>query len=125
MSNIMTWLPFGTVPEMPADELVKALKSPNPPQLLDVRTKSEHRSGHLKGSLNAPISSLARLLPGLKLDKARPVVAICLSAHRSIPAVRILQDAGFEAVQLAGGMQSWRAARLPEETSLAPTPVAR
>ena len=115
-TNFMSWLPFGSVPEMPAKDLAKALAGPNPPQLLDVRTKSEHRSGHLKGSLNAPISSLARLLPGLKLDKSRPVVAICLSAHRSIPAVRILKDAGFEAVQLAGGMQSWRAARLPEET---------
>lgn len=115
MPNYMAYLPFGTVPEMPAKDLAKALKGPNPPQLLDVRTKSEHKNGHVKGALNAPISSLARLLPNLKLDKSRPVVAICLSAHRSIPAVRILKDAGFEAVQLAGGMQSWRAARLPEE----------
>ena len=115
-STFMSWLPFGAVPELKAKELAKALKGPNPPQVLDVRTKSEHRSGHVRGSLNAPISSLARVLPGLKLDKTRPVVAICLTAHRSIPAVRILKDAGFDAKQLAGGMHSWRAARLPEET---------
>jgi len=116
-TTFLSWLPFGAVPEVPAKQLAKALTGPNPPQLLDVRTKSEHRNGHLKGAVNAPISSLARVLPGLKLDKSRPVVAICLSAHRSIPAVRILKDAGFDAVQLAGGMQSWRAAKLPEVTS--------
>jgi rhodanese-related sulfurtransferase len=42
------------------------------------------------------------------------VVAICLTAHRSIPAVRLLRENGFEARQLQGGMLAWRAAQLPE-----------
>jgi len=42
------------------------------------------------------------------------VVAICLTAHRSIPAVRLLASEGFEATQLKGGMLAWRAAGLPE-----------
>jgi rhodanese-related sulfurtransferase len=42
------------------------------------------------------------------------VVAVCLTAHRSVPAVRLLRERGFEAVQLSGGMMAWRAARLPE-----------
>jgi rhodanese-related sulfurtransferase len=44
------------------------------------------------------------------------VVAICLTAHRSIPAVRLLRARGFEAAQLAGGMLAWRVAGFGEET---------
>ena len=46
---------------------------------------------------------------------SRPVVAICLTAHRSIPAVRLLHRHGFAAAHLAGGMLAWRAAGFPEE----------
>jgi rhodanese-related sulfurtransferase len=50
----------------------------------------------------------------LELSYDRQVLAICLSAHRSISAVRALKELGFDALQLEGGMQSWRAAGLPE-----------
>ena len=53
----------------------------------------------------------------LNFDKEKPVVAICLSAHRSIPAVRLLRRSGFQNVtQLAGGMIAWRRHSLPEQT---------
>ena len=109
------WLPFGTVPEIPATRLARDLASVPAPQLVDVRTGAEFRNGHVAGAISAPITSLAQALPGLGLDPARRVVAICLTAHRSIPAVRLLRARGFDAAQLAGGMLAWRAAGLPEE----------
>jgi rhodanese-related sulfurtransferase len=108
------WLPFGTVPEVAAATLAARLGSPEAPQLVDVRTRSEFAAGHIAGAVNVPISELRRRLDALGLDAQRPVVAICLSAHRSIPAVRLLHRQGFDAAQLAGGMLAWRAARLPE-----------
>jgi rhodanese-related sulfurtransferase len=108
------WLPFGRVPERSPAELVAALSGPRPPQLLDVRTAAEHAAGHIAGAVSAPITGLAGRLDALGLDRSRPVVAICLSAHRSIPAVRLLRAAGHDAAQLAGGMLAWRAAGLPE-----------
>jgi rhodanese-related sulfurtransferase len=108
------WLPFGRVPEVDPAALQAALRSKAPPQLVDVRTDAEFRSGHLRGAVSAPISTLPARLASLGLDPARPVVAICLSAHRSIPAVRLLRGRGFEASQLAGGMLAWRRAGLPE-----------
>jgi rhodanese-related sulfurtransferase len=60
------------------------------------------------------MTALRSRIESLKLDPARPVVAICLTAHRSVPAVRLLRERGFDAVQLSGGMIAWRAARLPE-----------
>jgi rhodanese-related sulfurtransferase len=108
------WLPFGRVPEIDPAALQAALRSKAPPQLVDVRTDIEFRNGHLRGAVSVPISTLPARLVSLGLDPARPVVAICLSAHRSIPAVRLLRGRGFEASQLAGGMLAWRRAGLPE-----------
>ncbi len=115
LPSVPWWLPFGRVPEVPATRLAKALAAVPPPQLVDVRTEAEFRGGHVPGAISAPITSLGRVLPGLGLDPARKVVAICLTAHRSIPAARLLMRHGFDAAQLAGGMLAWRAAGFPEE----------
>jgi rhodanese-related sulfurtransferase len=108
------WLPFGAVPEIAPASLSVALQAPRPPLLLDVRTPQEFAAGRIEGAVNVPITSLAGRLAQLGLDPTRPVVAICLTAHRSIPAVRLLRAQGFGASQLAGGMLAWRAAGLPE-----------
>ncbi len=113
--SVPWWLPFGTVPEVPAPRLAKDLAAIPPPQLVDVRTEKEFRGGRIPGAISVPITSLPRALPRLRLDPARKVVAICLTAHRSIPAVRLLRREGFDAAQLAGGMLAWRAAGFPEE----------
>ncbi len=113
--SIPWWVPFGSVPEIPAARLAAELAAGAPPQLVDVRTGAEYRSGRIAGAVSAPVTSLAAALPRLGLDRSRRVVAICLTAHRSIPAVRLLRRSGFDAVQLAGGMLAWRAAGLPEE----------
>jgi rhodanese-related sulfurtransferase len=109
------WLPFGRVPEIPPASLATRLAREPRPQLLDVRTPAEFARGHVRGAVNVPVTSLASRLGSVALDPSRPVVAICFTAHRSIPAVRLLRERGFEAVQLAGGMLAWRAAGLPED----------
>ncbi len=113
--SVPWWLPFGAVPEIPAPRLAKDLAAIPPPQLVDVRTGTEFRAGRIPGAISVPIISLARALPGLALDPSRRVIAICLTAHRSIPAVRLLRQKGFDAAQLAGGMLAWRVAGFPEE----------
>jgi rhodanese-related sulfurtransferase len=112
------WLPFGAVPELSAPALRAALARTPAPQLLDVRTAGEFARGHIAGAVNVPITALReRLAAGAHdLDRQREVIAICLSAHRSPPAVRLLRDRGFDARQLAGGMLAWRAAGLPESS---------
>jgi len=108
------WLPFGAVPEVTGHALAESLRTEDPPWLLDVRTPAEFAAGHVEGAVNVPVTSLASSLPGLDLQPGRPVVAICLTAHRSIPAVRLLRRHGLDARQLAGGMLAWRSAGLPE-----------
>jgi rhodanese-related sulfurtransferase len=111
--NWPQWLPFGRVPEVSADELSDMLRDGGV-QLIDVRTPVEFDAGHVAGARNVPVATLGRALGSLALDPNRPVVAICATAHRSVPAVRLLRAAGYKnAVQLKGGMLNWIAARRP------------
>lgn len=117
LKSLRKYLPsqfFDAVPETAAAELVAKLASETPPQIVDVRTTFEFSAGHIAGAINIPITSFPWTFEGLNLDKEREVVVICLSAHRSIPAARMLLEKGYKASQLMGGMQAWRAAKLAE-----------
>ena len=107
------WLPFGAVPEVSAAELYGQVSAGDRLQIVDVRTPHEFHNGHIAGAVNVPIQSLPRNLAGLRLDKSLPVITICKTAHRSIPATRLLRRQGFDAKQLAKGMDEWRRQELP------------
>ena len=109
------WFPFGRVPEIHAHDLHAMLQGDSPPQLVDVRTAMEWRTSRIAGAVNAPVTERRAWLESLALDRNRKVVAICLTAHRSIPAVRILRASGFDACQLHNGMLAWWHAHLPVE----------
>jgi len=110
------WLPFGRVPEISANELHRLMGGDKPVQIVDVRSAAEWRRSHILGAVSVPIGGLKRRLASLELDAHQPIIAICLSAHRSIPAVRLLRARGFEnAVQLKGGMLAWWGQRYPTE----------
>jgi rhodanese-related sulfurtransferase len=108
------WIPFGAVPEISALRLAVDLDAVPPPQILDVRTAGEFRGGRVRGARSVPITEFKERLPTLGLDRSRPIVVVCLTAHRSIPGVRLLREAGYQAAQLQGGMLAWRAAGFPE-----------
>lgn len=114
MSKLIRWLPLGRVPEINAQALHKALGSSKPPRIIDVRTASEWEKSRISNAVSVPITELAGQISNLPFDRNEPIVAICLSAHRSIPAVRLLREAGYKDVhQLRGGMLSWWKAGLP------------
>ena len=109
------WLPFGAVPEIETAQLHARLASESAPQVIDVRTVAEWRGSRISGAISVPVTELKARLPSLGLDRNRTVVAICLSAHRSIPAVRMLRASGYDARQLRQGMRAWWRAGLPVE----------
>jgi rhodanese-related sulfurtransferase len=111
--SVFWWLPFGKVPEIAAGDLQARLEQREPVQLIDVRTPGEFASGHICGAITVFIHQLRSALPALKIDRDQLVVAICLTAHRSPPAVRLLRQAGFSAQQLRGGMIAWNRAKFP------------
>jgi rhodanese-related sulfurtransferase len=81
--------------------------------LLDVRERREWKAGHAPGSKNIPLSTLAKRHHELPVQ--RTYVAVCRSGSRSRSAVAQLRAAGFDVLNLKGGMHAWRRAGLPLE----------
>jgi rhodanese-related sulfurtransferase len=90
---------FGMGPNMDYNEL-KAKGA----QIIDVRTKGEYESGHIKGSINIPLQTLPNQLSKIKKDK--PVITCCASGMRSSSAKSILQSNGYSEVYNGGGWSS-------------------
>lgn len=82
--------------------------------LLDVREPEEWEAGHAPGARHVPLGSLPDRMG--ELERAERIVVVCRSGHRSGLATEWLSAAGFDAVNLAGGMQAWTAARMAVET---------
>ena len=72
--------------------------------VIDVRTRNEFNLGHIKGSKNIPLSSLANSLN--KINKAKPVITCCASGVRSGSAKTILKRKGYTNVHNGGGWMS-------------------
>jgi phage shock protein E len=78
--------------------------------VLDVRTASEHASGHVKGDHNIAVDDLdakaADVAALVGADKSKPVIVYCRSGNRSARAKRILTAQGYTNVTDAGGFSS-------------------
>jgi rhodanese-related sulfurtransferase len=81
---------------------------------LDVRSQDEWNQFHIKGSTLIPLDQLTNRLSELSKDK--DIVVVCLSGHRSLSGITILQQAGFTHIScLSGGLQAWMDASYPVE----------
>ena len=91
--------------------------------LLDVRNPDEWEVGHAPAAHFLPLGELQARHTELPTD--RKIVVICRSGGRSGQATAALNGAGYDAVNLAGGMKAWAAAGLPVVTDAgAPGDVA-
>lgn len=82
--------------------------------VIDVRTASEFREGHIEGAANIDweAGTLAQDLSGI--DKEGPVLLYCGSGKRSGQAKEVLIEAGFKQVHdLAGGLEAWEQDQQP------------
>jgi phage shock protein E len=61
--------------------------------VLDVRSKQEFNSGHVKGSINIPLDQLGNNLS--KLKKEKTIITVCASGMRSGMAKRMLISKGY------------------------------
>ena len=83
--------------------------------LLDVREPDEFDAGHAPGARLLPLGELAARTG--ELDPTVPVVCVCRSGARSATAAEALTRAGFDAINLVGGMQAWAAEGLAVTTA--------
>lgn len=82
--------------------------------LLDVRSESDFRSGHIPGSINMPLAQLPTGLNKLAQHQGKPLIVTCGTGHSAAEAVKQLLKAGHLPVyKLAGGITGWRNENLP------------
>jgi rhodanese-related sulfurtransferase len=79
--------------------------------LLDVRHQDEWDAGHVPDAVFLPLDQLGDRYTELPTEQ--PIVVICRSGARSAKAAEALVGAGYQAVNLAGGMKAWVAEGLP------------
>jgi len=88
------------------DELAERLESRDESlTLLDVRNGWEHETAHLDGSTLIPLQTLHARMS--ELDRSHEIVVYCHLGARSLMAAQYLQQAGFKARSLHGGIDLW------------------
>ena len=111
MKNLLEMIFGKPVPTLSATELNEKLKNGKRPLVLDVRQPDEYRTGHIPGAKLIPLNKFSNRMKDLPQN--RQIVCVCASGNRSGSATRILAKAGLNAVNMKGGMNSWRQAGFP------------
>jgi rhodanese-related sulfurtransferase len=93
---------------------VPAAGVPDAAWLLDVREDDEWAAGHVPGARHIPLGQLSARAAEVPQDQT--VYVICRSGGRSGRAAQALTGGGWQAVNVAGGMQDWAAAGRPMTT---------
>jgi rhodanese-related sulfurtransferase len=86
-------------------------ESERPTLIVDVRQPVEWKQGIIPGAVRIPLTQIGRHASELPDDYE--LLAICRSGHRSPIAARRLKKAGFEVLNIEGGMEAWEEQGLP------------
>ena len=98
-----------------AAKFSKAIAAPDA-QILDVRTAGEYQSGHIVNALQANWLDPREFNNRTQyLDKSKTIYIYCQSGGRSASAQTALIQAGFNVVNLEGGISNWRMQEMPIE----------
>ncbi|WP_040215216.1 rhodanese-like domain-containing protein [Clostridium polynesiense] len=91
--------------QISAKEVEKLLNQGKKLNLIDVREADEVAQGKIPGVMNIPLGLLDVRM--FELDKSKEYIMVCRSGARSGLATQFLQDQGFNAVNMRGGMIHW------------------
>ena len=74
---------------------------------LDVRTIIEHENNSIPSTDCIPVQELEERIDELDRYRKKKIIVYCRSGNRSSNAVRILNEDGFNAFNMIGGMNGW------------------
>ena len=108
-----------TIKTINSETLRNWLEAGKPVSILDIRPIQERVESNIPQSiyLNAYDKLKANdktALQGLNLDKNIPVVAFCAGGKTSLIAAELLQNQGYEAYSLDGGMKGWSSFKISQ-----------
>jgi rhodanese-related sulfurtransferase len=91
-------------PEVDVDTFADALAAGA--DVIDVREPDEYVEGHVPGAKLVPLGQLGSRVQ--ELPEGRPLYVVCATGSRSLRAATALQNqAGIEAINVAGGTKGW------------------
>lgn len=77
--------------------------------ILDVRTKEEYDSGHIKNAILIPYDQINQNIDRIKQYKDKPVLVYCRTGRRSAIAVKVLIDNGYSKIyHMYEGITMWK-----------------
>ena len=86
-------------------ELHKLMNNNEQITLVDVREKGERVMASIKGSTHVPIMAIPYQLEIFNKDE--PIYLFCHSGVRSAQACLYLEQKGFDAINILGGIHAW------------------
>ncbi|MCT1368132.1 MULTISPECIES: rhodanese-like domain-containing protein [Kocuria] len=105
------------VPNVKVDDIPEGAK------ILDVREDYEWEEGHIAGAQHLPLDQVPARYGEVPLDE--DVYVICRSGGRSLRATAYLNQYGFDAYNVVGGMGAWQDAEKPMVSENGQTPQVR
>ena len=97
-----------------ATEFSEAVKNDAAAVIVDVRTADEYAEGHIEGAMNLDVKDSEAFDNGVKaFDKNNTYYVYCRSGRRSHNAAVKIQKAGFNVVDMDGGIKAWKEAKFP------------
>ena len=91
-------------PLVPAPEAARRFRA-GEALLLDVREAFELQRAKVEGALHIPMRQIAGRVA--ELPKGRPILVLCHSGARSQAVADWLLPQGFDAANVAGGIDAW------------------
>lgn len=76
--------------------------------VLDVRTKAEYDSGHIKNAILLPNEDIGVQPPSELPNKSQKILVYCRSGNRSKQAAQKLANMGYTNIYEFGGINSWK-----------------
>jgi adenylyltransferase/sulfurtransferase len=97
--------PAAAVPEISVQELKAKMDRKEKFVLVDVREPKEYAIARIEGSTLIPLGALPDRMG--ELDKSAKLIVHCKAGGRSAKAVALLREKGYDAVNVAGGIDAW------------------
>ncbi len=99
-----------TLKSITVEEVKEKIENKEDIVLLDVRSLEEYEGslGHLDSSILIPIDQLLERIEELNKFKGNQIIVLCKGGFRSRRGTQILNEAGFNALDMQGGMLAYR-----------------
>ena len=99
-------IPRGSIPSVRAADLSRMIAERKDLLLVDLRSESSYREGHIEGAVNFPLYRLSRNYAEIPMD--RTLVLLDDRGFRTFLAGSYLEMKGYKVMRLFGGMQAWQ-----------------